>query len=227
MHYFYHKPRKAATRKKFRVSFLIKKQMTLAQMFSCDFAKFLRTPFVTDHLWITASEPNSMKDLSCKKMGLVTWRNLIKLHHVWRSVFLLHWLQIQDSSRKLELNTCGGKKLQRLWGSSASIDCQGKGENVTWKSKKLRCDIWRHRVIYQIFFWALKWWNGNFTTFPLEKWKFCIWHALCLLRATELSQTHENFDYYFVRCLFVLEIGGTPRNYTWLNSPTIVLRFFG
>ena len=29
--------------------------------FPVNFAKFLRTPFVTEHLWTTASEPNSMK----------------------------------------------------------------------------------------------------------------------------------------------------------------------
>ena len=29
--------------------------------FSVNFAKRLRTPFVTEHLWMTASEPNSMK----------------------------------------------------------------------------------------------------------------------------------------------------------------------
>ena len=34
--------------------------------FPVNFAKFLRTPFVTEQLWTTASEPNSMKDLLWK-----------------------------------------------------------------------------------------------------------------------------------------------------------------
>ena len=33
--------------------------------FTVNFANFLRTPSVTEHLWMTASEPNSMKDLLC------------------------------------------------------------------------------------------------------------------------------------------------------------------
>ena len=60
-----------------------------------------------------------------------------------------------------------------------------------WKSKKLWCDILMIvGVIYQICFWALSWWIVNFTTLLLEKRKFCIWLAICLLQATELSQTH-------------------------------------
>ena len=33
--------------------------------FPVNFAKFLTIPFVTEHLWTTASETNSMKDLLC------------------------------------------------------------------------------------------------------------------------------------------------------------------
>ena len=41
---------------------LIKKR--LWQMcFSVNFAKFVRMSFVTEHLWTTGSEPNSMKNL--------------------------------------------------------------------------------------------------------------------------------------------------------------------
>ena len=44
---------------------VIKKRLW-QRCFPVNFAKFLRTPFVTKKLWTTASEPNSMKDLLCK-----------------------------------------------------------------------------------------------------------------------------------------------------------------
>ena len=65
--------------------------------------------------------------------------------------------------------------------------------------------------------------NSKFYLHLLGIWKrgnFLFGIALCLLRATELSQAPQKWQ-----CIFVLEIGGTPINYAWLNSPTIVLCF--
>ena len=148
--------------------------------------------------------------------GLLTWRNLIKLRQ--REAENKSWIYAAENNRRI------------LWWSWGSIDCQGKGKKVMWRSKNSSVTFW-----WWLKTWCnlpnllLRWWIRNFATHYLRL--LGIWKSWNFLFGITLEQNcpklHkiENFDCYFVRCVLALTISGILLDYAWLNGPTIVLCF--
>ena len=150
--------------------------------------------------------------------GLLTWRNLIKLRQ--REAENKSWIYAAENNRRI------------LWWSWGSIDCQGKGKKVMWRSKNSSVTFW-----WWLKTWCnlpnllLRWWIRNFATHYLRL--LGIWKSWNFLFGITLEQNcpklHkiENFDCYFIRCVLALTISGILLDYAWLNGPTIVLCFLG
>ena len=66
---------------------------TLAQVFSCEFSKFLRTPFLTDHLqWLPLfTSPFERYDDVCDKKGLLIFRKFLLLENSFPSETFVKW----------------------------------------------------------------------------------------------------------------------------------------
>ena len=148
--------------------------------------------------------------------GLLTWRNLIKLRQ--REAENKSWIYAAENNRRI------------LWWSWGSIDCQGKGKKVMWRSKNSSVTFW-----WWLKTWRnlpnllLRWWIRNFATHYLRllgiwrSWNFVF--GIILEQNCPKLHKNENFDYYFVRCVLALTVGGILLDYAWLNGPTIVLCF--
>ena len=61
-----------------------------------------------------------------------------------------------------------------------------------------------------------------------EKWKFCIWHCPMFVESSRTVPNSTKMTIFIAILLGAYSsngIGGTPINYAWLNSPTIILCF--
>ena len=61
-----------------------------------------------------------------------------------------------------------------------------------------------------------------------EKWKFCIWHCPMFVESNRTVPNSTKMTIFIAILLGAYSsngIGGTPINYAWLNSPTIILCF--
>ena len=79
------------------------------------------------------------------------------------------------------LNAYCKKNPWYLWWSWASIDCQGKGKNVMWKSKHSNVTLeWWFMTWGNLSNLFLRWLIRKFTTHYLHLlgiWEFCVWHC--------------------------------------------------
>ena len=61
-----------------------------------------------------------------------------------------------------------------------------------------------------------------------EKWTFCIWHCPMFVESNRTVSNSTKMTIFIAILLGAYSsnvIGGTPINYAWLNSPTIILCF--
>ena len=61
-----------------------------------------------------------------------------------------------------------------------------------------------------------------------ENWKFCIWHCPMFVESNRTVPNSTKMTIFIAIWLGTYSsngIGGTPINYAWLNSPTIILCF--
>ena len=61
-----------------------------------------------------------------------------------------------------------------------------------------------------------------------KKWKFCIWHCPMFVESNRTVPNSTKMTIFIAIWLGTYSsngIGGTPINYAWLNSPTIILCF--
>ena len=121
-----------------------------------------------------------------------------------------------------------GKQLEHLWWSWVSIDYEGKRENVMRKSKNCNMTYWWWLETWGSLANLSKWWIRNCAPHYLhEMWGFFLHLALpsVFWNQQNYPKVHknDNFDRHFVRCDSCFGIGGTPTNYVWLDSPTVIL----